>query len=220
MTQQIITLALPPGSDAIIKQLALKGQGNNVLVGLVSLFDRISLIAAGFIVRTELSGSGNPGLKRRTGSLARSITGLGVVTGGVPGMRVGLFRGPALDYGTIQEYGGTVRPVNTKYLAMPVNGALTPAGVPRYPGPRQYPGHLVFVPFKVGSNVAGALYEESDLKKAKALGNLRAATALYLMLRQSTIPAHNYLYGGMTRFLPQAADMILTYLKGVLSATP
>lgn len=48
-----------------------------------------------------------------------------------------------VNYAGIQEYGGTIRPTRAKNLAIPLDGALTGAGVPRWPGgPRGAPMEL------------------------------------------------------------------------------
>lgn len=140
-------------------------------------FHREGGIVGGKIAKSI--GSGESGLRRRTGALARSIVGLGIRIDGVPAIQVGALRGPAIKYVAVQEYGTkgadpsspipTIRPKRAKNLAIPVNDTLTPAGVPRYPGPRRDPRRLFFIPFrKRGSNVTGALYPEGEYRKILA----------------------------------------------------
>lgn len=76
------------------------------------------------IKNTKLRGSP---LKRRTGVLSRSVT-TQVTSDGRTG-RVGT----NLVYGPIHEFGGVIRPKNAKFLAIPLSGASTKAGVQRAP---------------------------------------------------------------------------------------
>ena len=54
--------------------------------------------------------------------------------------------GTFANYANILEAGGTISPKGGKLLAWPVSGgpAVTAAGIPRYAGPRAYPGKLFF----------------------------------------------------------------------------
>lgn len=76
--------------------------------------------------------SGRPGVKRRTGNLARSFksrtfdsTLLGAIVLDVQP------EGPGAQYANLQEFGDTIRPKRAKYLWIPIAGNLTPAGVAR-----------------------------------------------------------------------------------------
>lgn len=187
------------------------------------LFHKHSLIAAGHVSRTMLSGQR---LKRRTGSLARSITGTGLRVDGVPAMRVGIFRGPALKYAGVQEFGTkgknpespypTIRPKKGKALAMPLEPALTPAGVERYGGPRNFPGGLHFIPFRNSGVAIGALYSPAEYTIAKSFG-LREAKAAYLLLKKIDIPPHWYLRDGFRNYLPLFKKALEAYLKDLLN---
>ena len=70
-------------------------------------------------------GSGDP-IQTRSGALRRSfgfeVSGSGLET------QVRLFS-KGLPYARMQEYGGTIRPKNKRYLTIPLPDALTPAGV-------------------------------------------------------------------------------------------
>jgi len=48
--------------------------------------------------------------------------------------------GPDVPYAAIHEYGGIIRPVRRKWLAIPLPIARTAAGVSRYQTPRDVPG--------------------------------------------------------------------------------
>ncbi len=74
---------------------------------------------------------GRPGLKRRTGNLARSITPR--VTGRtVRDLTLSVTIGEGLAYAKLQEEGGTIRPKRARNLAIPLDSVRTPAGVPRF----------------------------------------------------------------------------------------
>ncbi len=118
MPEQVLTVSLPPESLRVLRDLIARCAPSEIARGIFELFDRLGGAIAANIIKTQLSG--DP-LHRRTGSLARSVVGGAFMTNGVPSIRVGIFRGPALAYANIQEFGGTVRPVNAKALAMPVN---------------------------------------------------------------------------------------------------
>lgn len=74
--------------------------------------------------------SGRPGLNRRTGNLSRSFNARtqantdGIVIDVSP-------QGPGSEYANLHEVGGTVKPVKSKYLWIPIAGNLTPSGVAR-----------------------------------------------------------------------------------------
>lgn len=75
--------------------------------------------------------SGNP-LKVRTGALRGSFTA-NVVS--VPGGNKAVSISTRSPYFRIHDTGGTIRPRTAKFLAIPLDAALTPAGVSRYPSP-------------------------------------------------------------------------------------
>ena len=89
--------------------------------------------------------TGRPGLKRRTGSLARSFkTNVLELSGAMV-----LMVWTTSKYARIHEFGGIVTPKKSKYLAIPTNAALTKAGATRYASPRNVPG-LSFMQRKGG----------------------------------------------------------------------
>lgn len=107
--------------------------------------------AAGFLrffTKAQLSGRKSPtsGLDRRTGDLARR--GFNYVVQEEKGRMV-LRVFSSIKYALLHEYGsaglpgGVVRPKRSRYLAIPVGPALTPAGVARYQSPRQVQGLFV-----------------------------------------------------------------------------
>jgi hypothetical protein len=190
---------------------------------MVTFFDRQAQIVAGYTVKTKLSGAP---LHRRTGALARSIIGRGEIIDGVPGFRVGVLRGPSIKYAAAQELGTvgkggtlpTIKPKTAKALAMPVNDALTPAGVARWPGPRQSPLDLHFVPFRHGTIAVGALYAAKDLKKIrKKGGTLRDILPYYILLSKMDLKPTHFLRNGLLESLPLVTSNLAVFIHDLLA---
>ncbi|PHR91971.1 MAG: hypothetical protein COA69_09405 [Robiginitomaculum sp.] len=168
----------------------------------------------GVIIKESLSGKR---LKRRTGSLARSVTSRAELINRVPAIRVGIFRGPAVKYAQIQEEGGIIKPKKAKALAIPVGEALTPAGVERFGGPRGYPGELRFLPFRRGIAI-GKLVDEQEAKDLEDNDESPwEAAALYILATQVEIPASHWLSGPVNSNLPKIAQALNAYVKELLS---
>ena len=224
MAEQIASIQISDDSKARLKVLE-RNLGSGLLERIVKLWGRRSLIIAGYISKTKLSGQS---LARRTGQLAQAITGAGEMIDGVPALRVGVFRGPALKYAGPQEEGtkGTnpaspypdIKPKNAKALAIPQGKALTPAGVDKFGGPRNYPGDLRFIPFQRGRGI-GRLVDEADIlklqkKRSKVFGplNFNDIKTLYLLVAKVKIKGTHYLRDGFNENL----ETITKELEGFL----
>lgn len=85
-----------------------------------------------FVGRLQQERLTGQGVAVRTGALRRSFQVIvaGTAATGVVGLVV-----TTSKYFAAHEYGVTIRPVSAKYLAIPLDAAKTPAGVPRYPSP-------------------------------------------------------------------------------------
>ena len=86
--------------------------------------------------------SSTQGLVNRSGALRRG--GLGIE---VTGTEINSLRGEGqirLKYGVTQEYGGTIRPRNGKFLTIPLPAALDPSGIARFSA-RDLPRDETFV---------------------------------------------------------------------------
>ncbi|MEE8164383.1 MAG: hypothetical protein V3T64_02335 [Myxococcota bacterium] len=224
------SIELDPEGNRLLRDLERVSGSEFVAGKLLEFLEREAQLLAGFIVKNFLSGQV---LARRTGELARSIVGKAErFEGGLPGIRVGVFRGPALVYAGVQEFGtrglepdspfDTIRPVKAKALAFPPEGspALTGAGVNRFPSPLDFPEKLRFIPFRKGV-VVGGLFREADLRGTGAdtdrdsfaerpsLANLQA---VYLLITQLDLPAREYLKRGAQEFLPQIASDLAEFL--------
>jgi len=213
MAEQPVLFELTPQSEKLLRDLTFRWGQDAVYERIVGFFDRQSSIIAGRISKSFLSG--DP-VRRRTGNLARSIIGRGELVGGLPALRVGVFRGPALRYAGVVEYGTrgknpqspypTIVPKKAKALAIPAEDgpAVTAAGVHRYDGPRSFPGELHFVPVLRG-RVIGLLQTDDD-------------ETAYLLLRSVDIAPRFYLRDGFLESLPELttkmADFLAKYLSG------
>lgn len=217
-----IQITLSPATKKYLSYAIKNFTKARVYEFLDKLFDKIGLLVAGHISRTKLAGQK---LKIRTGALSKSVVGGGVRVQGVPAIRVGILRGPALGYAGVQEFGtkthnpnspyADITPRKAKALAMPVNSSLTASGVARYRGPREDPRRLSFIPFRRGIAV-GALYPESELRKLKrsrgklTLKDLKAA---YILLRKVALKPVFFLRDGFTEMMPTISVRIGEGLK-------
>lgn len=202
--------------------------------------------AAGHVIKTQLTGTGakttyqaNPYTKkrrRRTGSLARSITGGLATEKGLPAIEVGIFRGPALKYAGIQEEGTKsfnpsspfpdIEPKTAQALAIPVGDALTPAGVPRYHSIRAYPEQLKAIYFRSprstkGLDQIGVLVTMSSYLAAVgndiggldyASINWEALNIVALLATRSGITPGFFLRDGVQDFLPELTDSLAAFM--------
>lgn len=130
---------------------------------------------------------GGDGLHTRTGGLKRSLDAR--VTGkGSPGMKLRLVSG-GVPYARIQEHGGTVKPINARFLAIPLDANKTAAGVPRYPSPRAFiaahPGETFFL--RAGGTLL-LMWKNPTKAAAKSSGTGAGAVPLWMFVRQVTIP--------------------------------
>lgn len=171
------------------------------------------------------------GVRTRTGQGRESILARGELYSGYPAVRVGALRGPAVKYMGIQEFGtrgknpdspyDTIRPRNAKALAIPENKALTPAGVPRWASPKDYPGKLHFIPFRRGLAV-GALYDDKEVAKIDRavarhqLPDFRDFKALWLLVRQVDVAPHYFMRDGFNAFLPTLVKRLGDFLQALL----
>lgn len=147
-------------------------------------------------VRRLLSG---PVLRRRTGVAAASVRPVpaqadgNTVTGSV---------GSNVWYLHFQYTGGTIRPRNARYLAIPIGNALTPAGVSRYPSPRDA-GKLIFIISKAGNKL---------LVRKRPDGGL---DPLFVLKSSVTIPPHDFLTEPKRKMTLQLQRTIPAALKRI-----
>lgn len=124
----------------------------------------------------------------RTGALRRSIAGTVAAT--PEGLRLvlsagGRTGGSDLRYAALQEYGGVIRPVNKKWLTIPVGAAKTRAGVTRG-GARMFPD-LRFQPSKNAPN------QKAYLVRDVGRGKTARSEILFVLVKRSQIRPKRYL---------------------------
>lgn len=222
-------------TERLLRQATEQTKPRVVMAHILRLFAKLGPLAAFHIVKTRLSGRSGPGggrsssltLGRRTGSLARSVVGQGVLVNRLPAIRVGVLRGPSTKYVAVHEFGATIRPKYRKALAFPVDKAhggsgraITPAGVPRYRTARHYPGKLHFIPIHRG-NVIGALVDPKDMpKNAEGKANtekgLERMKATYLLMKKVRIPARHPIRSGLVSYLPTIVDELDKLMRDIL----
>jgi|MGYP005650459667 phage gpG-like protein len=81
------------------------------------------------MIRERLSG--RPGLKRRTGDLARSTNSI-TVGNDLRNLTMIATIGRAKRYAAIHEFSGVIRPKRAKFLTVPLDSVRTASGVPRF----------------------------------------------------------------------------------------
>lgn len=127
-----------------------------------------------------------PVLRRRTGNAAASVRSVPAQAegGSVIGKLVS-----AVHYLHFLFKGGIIKPRKGQFLAIPIGNALTPAGVSRYPSPRDA-GELIFIPrTKAGNTI---------LARRKPDGGL---DPLFVLKKQVEIPPHDFLSGPKQKML-------------------
>lgn len=210
------------------------------------LFKLMAPRAAAHVVRTQLSGGGfraqsrdakgrfRPQAKspnkqkkhRRTGSLARSIMGRGVMEGGRPAMEIGTLgvtNRAVSAYAWTQEFGTQsenpsspipdITPKRARALTVPFGRNLTAAGATRRTIDDFGQGELKAIIFKTPrgkhGNVIGKLLmqAEYDAERAQAIAenrapDFRALEPMFLLLTRVKIRPGWYLQDGVRDFMP------------------
>lgn len=145
-------------------------------------------------------------LATRTGSLKRSICGTSKVTG--DGVEIHLRaggEGKDLRYAALQEYGGTVVPKNSKFLAIPVGPAKTASGDSRYASPRDVPG-LALVQSRKGQYMLVKASDERTGKRGKL--KVSAGTVYFILRKSVTVPGQHYLSDALNQVAATVPDQL------------
>ena len=192
-----------------IARITKKLQHEAFMRAVSTAFEKNALILSGSIVKNFLSG--NP-IRRRTGNLARSVEAVYEMSSGLPRLRVGVFRSPAVKYARILEYGGDILPKRAKALAFPVgNRAVTPAGVSKFDSPRNYPGTLSYIPIRnPKGNAVALLVDSRDLQ-------MKTMSATYLLLRKVSIKPRPFLRPGVMAYLPTLTREISVEIRRIFA---
>jgi hypothetical protein len=120
-------------------EIRLKNAGKELVATI-----RKRLYAAALMAEAEGKRNATTTIHARTGRLRASIAGR-LERGPADALDLKLRagggnNGPDVPYAAIHEYGGIIRPVRRKWLAIPLPIARTAAGVSRYQTPRDVPG--------------------------------------------------------------------------------
>ena len=128
--------------------------------------------------------SGGSGLNRRTGVLAR-VASWDVTTEDAPVGTVMTVKavGPATKYAPLQENGGTVRPVNAKWLWIPLPGNQTSKGVARI-SPREAIQQGGFISYG-----KGPIFYGKAQTKAQDKTQGPHPIPLFVLKKSATVPA-------------------------------
>lgn len=178
-----------------------------------------ALKVGAFEVVRLLSG---PVLKRRTGNAAASVI---PVPASAEGNTVTGSVGSNVRYLHFQFKGGVIRAKDGGFLAIPLDAALTPAGVPKYPSPLR---ETLKSAFLAGTFVAkGVLFGKLGTTKTGRnrlsgkgqIGFGRSnVVALFSLKKQVTIPPHDYLTEPKRQMMLQfTRSRFIAALKGVIA---
>jgi hypothetical protein len=114
-------------------------------------------------------------MQSRTGFLKKSI-GYKVSGSSFSDLELRVFSA-GIKYANLQEYGGTIRPVNRKYLAIPIAGALGRRGIPKKSSPLDYPNGFFFKSSR-GNLLFGQMVGKGKRKKLELLYSLRKSVKI------------------------------------------
>lgn len=226
MPEPFFEIRFSPAGNKAYESIRQRLKPAQIFDEFAAVFKQQAPKVADYIRRNKVSGQV---LNQQSGDLARGIEGMMMRQGrGIPAIRVGVFRGRAVTYAGIQEEG--TNDLNPKSPYPPITPkranalAWAPDTSPAHGtglGPREWGADLKFVPFRGGRVAIGALYDSQQLTMARKGGgafSLRSLTAVFVLLRQVSIPAHHYLRDGMTEYLPLLAKAAEDHFKGVFRA--
>jgi len=161
----------------------LRDFGHQVVASVVDGFQRVA--------RGEQSAPGLPPANR-SGLLRQSVT---FEVKGATAVEIGT----NLIYGAIQHFGGVVKPVRARALAIPLNAAA------RRRGPREWPdGTLFLVPDDDDPDRVGILF------RAKGAEDLEP---MYVLRAKVTLPARPWL-----KIYPQDVEYFLARIEEEMAA--
>lgn len=154
-------------------------------------------IGLDFVRRIKLERfSGRPALYRRTGELSRSIH-FEVKGQQLNTLTLRIYSDS--PYAKIQEFGGTIKPKNAQWLAIPLDAVKTGTGVARG-GPRDYE-NTFFAKSKKGNLI---LFQKNEGK----------VTPLFVMKKEVTIPPRLGLHTTWDSLAERRNDLLRAALKG------
>lgn len=152
--------------------------------------------------------SGQAGrLNRRSGRLMKSLR-VRVFPGSKTIEQVAGEIGTQSPYAGVHEYGATIRPKRSKYLAIPLPAALDSRGVPKRRGPRSWKNTFV------AKSKAGNLIIFQRRRGVKGI------IPLYVLKKEVTIPPRLGLGDTITRGIPVFQDRLFDKLVEQMLVSP
>lgn len=151
----------------------------------------------------------NQRLRRRSGQLAtRTTVELGNITssGGETETLVASVVTRNVPYAFIQEHGGTITPKKSKFLAIPLSAARTPAGGSRG-DPRDFKNTFV-AKSKQGNLIIFQKNNVGSRSRSKRAENRSDITPLFVLKRSVTIPASRWASGATADALKQLPGLL------------
>lgn len=148
--------------------------------------------------KLNVTTGGASGLHVRTGHLRRSITHEKPKRRG--NKIVGKV-GATAPYAPVHEFGATITPKRTKFLAIPIGPAKTAAGAARAPGPRDYPDTFV------RRSKAGKLMIFRKVGKR--------VVPLFVLVKRVVIPKRPWLLPAVKKSVPRITKAISRRIREV-----
>ena len=168
--------------------------GKAIRQGMVFAMRRSTIRLADYIVEHKLSGQK---LSVRTGNLRRSLQEKRAKKVQERSNEIIGTVGSNLKYAAIHEYGGTIRPKRTKWLAIPLKAALTARGVARG-GPRDF------------KNTFFAMSKNGNLIMfSKSMGSI---IPLFALKKEVKIPKNPYMKSGLKE---KSSDIIKFFSEDI-----
>lgn len=179
-----------------LRDISPKQRGNT----LVNSFTNATLL----VERRLRYNAGGSILRRRSGRLAASIGSRVTVSAdglmGVVGS--GVRQGNRVRYAGIQETGGTVTPKNVQYLTIPLQAALTAAGVLRR-GAREWPDTFV-KESKAGNKI---IFQKRN----------KTIVPLFVLKQRVNIPASRYMSVTLQQMHTRVPQVMLASIERALN---
>ena len=223
VTAGATTIQLTPEGESALARLYESLGPERLAASLLRFFDRTAqIIASKVVARFLRRDAPESRVDFHKGDLARSIIGRAELINGVPAMRVGALRGPAIRYAAVQEFGThgknpespipTIVPREAKALAIPQGPALYGSGAVKYNKPREYPEPLEFMWIGRGK-VIGRLVTLVELERERKLAkrdhrglDYKAMETVYLLLKSVDIAPKYFLRDGFMEEMPLLAS--------------
>ena len=169
----------------------------------------------GRLVRTRLSGrtDGDMGVNRRSGNLQRDWNTTSIANGGDVQVTV-QSSGTADAYAGLQERGGTIKPINAKWIWITLGANKTPAGVARIT-PRQAMANGGFF---TNARSGGKIFWAYPLIKAKR-GKAHNLVPLFALKSEVKVPARMGATSLFESMLPLLGMAVLAEVEGAWDAS-